>query len=95
MVISNKEVERIARLARIDIDDPDKERFITEFNAVLNYMEKINTLLMNEQLEKVNHSSENRWRSDQVQPSLSREIALKNAPDTHHHFISVPRVIKK
>ena len=40
-------------------------------------------------------SNVNMLRDDVVQGSVSREEALKNAPDTDGTFFKVPKVIKK
>ncbi|MCF7902841.1 MAG: aspartyl/glutamyl-tRNA amidotransferase subunit C, partial [Candidatus Marinimicrobia bacterium] len=37
----------------------------------------------------------NRLREDKAEPSMSREDALKNAPETDGTFFKVPRVIKE
>ena len=95
MAITIEQVEHIARLARLQFSDAEKETLSEELSQILQYMEKLNEL-DTEGVEPLSHPTElvNIMRPDEVQPSLTREEALKNAPSKQDGFFKVPKVIK-
>ena len=60
------------------------------------FVEKLNELDL-EDVEPLLHMSDeiNVLREDEVKGSISREEALKNAPQHDEQFFKVPKVIKK
>jgi aspartyl-tRNA(Asn)/glutamyl-tRNA(Gln) amidotransferase subunit C len=95
MAITIEQVEHIARLARLQFSDAEKETLSEELSQILQYMEKLNEL-DTEGVEPLSHPTElvNIMRPDEVQPSLTQEEALKNAPSKQDGFFKVPKVIK-
>ncbi|MBU2446695.1 MAG: Asp-tRNA(Asn)/Glu-tRNA(Gln) amidotransferase subunit GatC, partial [Bacteroidetes bacterium] len=61
---------------------------------ILDYMDKLNEIDTND-VEPLSHPIpvENVFREDKVEKSISREDALKNAPDVTEEFFKVPKVI--
>jgi len=95
MAITIEQVEHIARLARLQFSDAEKEMLSEELSQILQYMEKLNEL-DTEGVEPLSHPTElvNIMRPDKVQPSFTPEEALKNAPSKQDGFFKVPKVIK-
>lgn len=96
MAISIKEVEYIAKLAKLRFDDDEKIRLADELGKILQYIEKLNEI-NTEGIEPLSHPNEivNVMREDAVEQSLKAEEALKNAPARKNNFFKVPKVIKK
>ena len=96
MKVSPEEVRHIAKLARLELSDTEVETFSSQLGDILDYMDKLNEVDTTnvEPLSHV-HDQVNRLREDKAEPSLTREEALKNAPDTDGTFFKVPRVIKE
>ena len=96
MSITKKDVEYIAQLARLRFKDEELENFTSQLNEILNYVDKLNEL-DTENVEPLSHPVEefNKFRDDELKPSIEREEALKNAPDRTDEFFKVPRVINK
>jgi len=94
MAITIKDVEHIARLAKLEFTDAEKEKFTHQMNQILEYMEQLNSLDTNN-VEPLSHVIEfsNVFRADEVKPGVSTEDALKNAPNKNEHFFKVPKVI--
>jgi aspartyl-tRNA(Asn)/glutamyl-tRNA(Gln) amidotransferase subunit C len=92
--VTLKDVEHIAELARLKFSEEELENFTHQLNQVLAYVEKLNEL-DTENIEPLSHPVEgyNAFRDDEMKPSISREEALKNAPDTDNEFFKVPQVI--
>lgn len=92
--ISTKEVERIAKLARIGLTEAETERMTEEIGRILmfvNQLQKveITNVLPTDQVTGLVDV----WREDEVRPSMSREQLLKNAPDQKDGYIKVKRVL--
>lgn len=94
MSVTRKEVEHIAELARLQLNENELEEYTLQLNKILEYVEKLNEL-DTENIKPLSHpvEGENIFRDDIVQPSVSREDALKNAPAKDEEFFKVPKVI--
>ena len=92
--LSKKDVDHIALLAHIEISDEEKELFTEQFNGILDYFKKIDEI-DTEGVEPTYHVLDliNVSRKDEVEPSLSTEEALKNAPKTEKKFLKAPRIV--
>jgi len=95
MKISATDVEHIARLARLDLDDSEKKLFADQMDAIIGYVEKIREL-DTDGVVPTSHAvpMENAFREDTVRPSIGLEKALKNAPLRAESFFKVPKVIE-
>ncbi|MEW6060517.1 MAG: Asp-tRNA(Asn)/Glu-tRNA(Gln) amidotransferase subunit GatC [Bacteroidota bacterium] len=94
MSVTIQEVEHIAKLAKLEFTDEEKEKFTHQLNQILHHMEKLNELDTST-VEPLSHVIElqNVFREDSVKPSISTEEALKNAPDKTDEYFKVPKVI--
>jgi len=96
MAVNIKDVEHIAKLAKLSFSENEKEKFTEQFNEILSFMEKLNELDTSN-IEPLSHVIElqNVLRNDNVRPSLPTEEALKNAPAKDEKFFKVPKVIDR
>ena len=94
MPVTIKDVEHVAKLARLEFTESEKETFTHQLNEILAYVEKLNELDTTN-VEPLSHVIElnNVFREDIVKPSYPREEMLKNAPDKDEKFFKVPKVI--
>jgi len=94
MAVTIKDVEHIAKLAKLEFDEDEKARFTEQFNEILSFMEKLNELDTSN-VEPLSHVIElqNVFRKDEPKPSISTEEALKRAPSKTEKFFKVPKVI--
>ncbi len=95
MSVTLKDVEHIAKLARLKFSAEELKEFTGDMNKILEYMEKLNEL-DTKKVEPLSHPVEqiNVFREDEVKDSINREEALKNAPKSDEEFFKVPKVIK-
>ena len=94
MRITREEVEHVAKLARLEITDAEKEAFSQQLSAILTYVEQlraVDTTGVEPTATVVEQT--NVFREDRVQPSLPVEKALRNAPESHDGYFVVPRII--
>jgi aspartyl-tRNA(Asn)/glutamyl-tRNA(Gln) amidotransferase subunit C len=94
-VIERKDVEHVARLARLALTDAETETMRVQLNGILAYIEKLNAL-PTEGVEPTSHAVPmvNVMRDDAPGPCLPRDEALANAPDRAGEFFRVPRIIE-
>ncbi|MEI7906894.1 MAG: Asp-tRNA(Asn)/Glu-tRNA(Gln) amidotransferase subunit GatC [Bacteroidota bacterium] len=94
MSVTIKDVEHIAKLAKLEFSDAEKEKFTHQFNDILKYMEQLNSVDTTgvEPLAQV-IELKNVFRDDTVKPSTPTEEALKNAPASSDVHFKVPKVI--
>lgn len=95
MKISQEEVDHVALLARLEFSEKEKERFTTQLNSILEYMDKLKEIDTS-QVEPTFHAVPRRnvFRGDEVLPSEPRELTLSNAPDGDRGFFRVPKIIE-
>ena len=93
--ITRKEVEHVARLARLELADEEKEQMTAQLDSILEYIEKLNELDTS-QVEPTTTviPMVSVMRDDVVRPSLSQDEALANAPDREDVYFRVPRIIE-
>lgn len=90
-MIERKDVDYVARLARLRLSEEESERMARELAGVLSYIEHIEELDM-DGVEPTSHvvQLENVLRPDAIKPSLPREQALENAPEVANDGFAVP-----
>jgi len=95
MKISKPEVEHVALLARLKFSEAEKDRFTTQLNSILEYMDKLKELDTSS-IEPTFHAVARRnvFREDQVLPSSPQDLTLNNAPDGDRGFFRVPKIIE-
>jgi aspartyl-tRNA(Asn)/glutamyl-tRNA(Gln) amidotransferase subunit C len=96
MEVNDALVDKVAHLARLKFDDSEKESIKKDLQNMIAFADKLNELNL-DGVEPMIHMSDevNVLRDDVVQGSVSRENALKNAPEHDDKFFKVPKVIKK
>jgi aspartyl-tRNA(Asn)/glutamyl-tRNA(Gln) amidotransferase subunit C len=90
-MIEREHVLHVARLARLRLSDDEIERMTGELSSILDHIEKISELDLDD-VEPTSHvvALENVLRADEPRPSLPRERALAEAPDTDGTGFRVP-----
>jgi len=93
--ITKDEVIHVARLARLAFTEAETEKFTSQLNDILLYMEMLNRVDTTG-VAPMTHAiaQTNAFRQDSVTPSLGRDLSLANAPDVRGDFFRVPKVIE-
>ena len=89
------DVSYAAQLARLKLSPEETERFQSQLDQVLAYVEQLKKLDVTG-IEPMAHAIErnNVFRSDQSHPSLSEEAAVANAPRNANNLFIVPKVVE-
>ncbi len=95
MTIERKTVEKVAKLARLELTSEELDRYGAQLSAILDYIAKLEKLDV-ASLEPLAHAvdTSNVFRADEAKPSLPREGALQNAPEKTDDFFIVPKIIE-
>lgn len=95
MNITEKDVDYISNLARLQFNKEEKEKLIKDLSKILKYMEKLDELHTEEESIVVNpYYMENRFREDILEPSLGVQWVVDNSPCNFDEYIVVPKVVK-
>ena len=98
-MITKKEVEKIAELARLGINEDEKGKFAEDLSSVIGYVQK----LLEVNVEKVEPMTggtllENVTRKDDETKDMSdpkiREEILNAAPNREGDYFKVPSILK-
>jgi aspartyl-tRNA(Asn)/glutamyl-tRNA(Gln) amidotransferase subunit C len=95
-VFTKAEVEAVAALARLELDDHEIELFARQLGEILDYANQVQAIDTAGVVPTASVvTSEAARRDDEVVPSLDRRDALANAPDPalDAGLFKVPRVI--
>lgn len=93
MRLSIEEVEHIAELARLNLSEGEKHKFAGQLSDILDYAARLERLDTSHIPPTASVLDINlRLREDEVQPGLSRDQALQNAPETKENQFKVPPV---
>lgn len=98
MKIGLEEVRKVAALAHLQLSDAELERLRAELDQILLYVDKLSEL-DTEGVEPaiglpgLSAAAHPALRQDNLEPSLSTEAALANAPESGNSHFKVPRVI--
>ena len=96
MEVNDLLIDNLAKLSHLTFDEQEKKDIKADLQQMISFIEKLKEV-DTEGVAPLLHMSSNVniLRDDVVQGSVSREEALKNAPDTDGTFFRVPKVIKK
>lgn len=95
MKVDQETLQKIAHLARLDVQPEEEADLLNSLNGVLTWMEQLNEVDTTG-IEPLTHISAemNVLRDDVVGNHLPREQALANAPQHNGQFFEVPKVLE-
>lgn len=96
MKIDNALIEKLSDLAKLEFDDVSKKEIKEDLNKIIRFVEKLNEL-NTDGVEPLTYMTEevNNLRDDVAMKTISKEDALKNAPEKDSDYFIVPKVLKK
>jgi len=96
MEVNDLLIDNLAKLSHLSFSEQERKEIRADLQEMISFIEKLKEV-NTEGVAPLLHMSSNvnMLREDVVQGSVSREEALKNAPETDGTFFKVPKVIKK
>lgn len=95
MNIDKEVLQKIAHLARLELDPTKEEALKEDLEKILDWVEELNEV-ETEGIEPLTNMSfeVNALREDKAGEVLSREKGLKNAPAHDDQYFRVPKVLE-
>jgi aspartyl-tRNA(Asn)/glutamyl-tRNA(Gln) amidotransferase subunit C len=89
------DIEKVARLARLELSEDEMQTFGNQLEQILTYMEQLNRLDTTG-VEPTSHAIPiyNIFREDQVISSFPQEEVLGIAPEEEEGHFKVPKIIE-
>ena len=96
MKVTAKDVEHVAKLARLGLSDEEKALFTEQLSNILDYAEKINGLDTGK-VQPTSHAipMKNVFREDKVVPCENTSEIIANAPASEDDMFSVPKILEQ
>lgn len=93
-IITDQDVRHVAKLARLHLSASEIEKFTGQLGTILDYVNKIGQLNVAD-VPPLAHALpiHNVLRDDTVEPPLTVDQALQNAPQRDGDFFAVPKII--
>ncbi|MEW6423468.1 MAG: Asp-tRNA(Asn)/Glu-tRNA(Gln) amidotransferase subunit GatC [Bacillota bacterium] len=93
-MLTIKEVEHVALLARLELTAEEKKMYTRQLGDILEYAQKLNKLDTRD-VPPTAHvlPLKNVFREDRTGEHLPPEKVLANAPDREGQFFRVPRIV--
>jgi aspartyl-tRNA(Asn)/glutamyl-tRNA(Gln) amidotransferase subunit C len=93
MTITRATVEQVAELAKLGLTDDELERFGAQLNRILDYIGVLSSLPDRPEAADPDGAAQLRLRDDVVEPSLTRDVLLANAPHAVAGYLQVPPIL--
>lgn len=95
MSIDTETARKVAKLARIRVEEQDLPALAEEFNAILGFVEQLNEVNVDD-VEPMTSVTPMRLkrRDDVVTDGNMQNKILSNAPDAREGFFAVPKVVE-
>ena len=95
MKITLEDVEKVAKLARLEVSPAEKEAFAKQLSQILTHVEKLREY----DTKGIEPTAAvlgrvNVFREDIIRPSLAVDKALANAPEREGDGFAVPKIIE-
>lgn len=93
--ITNKDIKKIAKLARIEIDEENCRVFCEKIESVVSFFETLNEVDTQNVEPMINvHHAALRLAKDEIKDGGIEENILKNAKISKYGYFAVPKVIE-
>ncbi len=89
------DIDHVARLARIQLTQEEATRFSAQFSRLFEFIRELQAL----DVAAIDATAQviplrNVEREDKIEPCLTREAALSNAPETEGPYVKTPRILE-
>jgi aspartyl-tRNA(Asn)/glutamyl-tRNA(Gln) amidotransferase subunit C len=86
-----KDVEALAELAKLELNQEEKEKILSDMEGILDYIKQIEEVDVPD--IDIKHENYNSWREDVVAIEGNKEIIKEQFPDSANGFVKVKKII--
>jgi len=96
-MIKPEELDHLADLARIELDENDKKSLVKDFDSILAYVDQLKEVKVSTAAEERIGAVRNVLREDKAEPvsEEERKLLLDNIPDKEGEFVAVKKIIEQ
>ena len=94
--LSNDEINKVAKLSRLRLDDDERDTFKVEISKVLDWVEHLRENVDTTKIEPMfgmGDKVELHTREDVVEIDTNVDDIMSNAPEKMYNYVSVPKVV--
>ncbi|MHC4939561.1 MAG: Asp-tRNA(Asn)/Glu-tRNA(Gln) amidotransferase subunit GatC [Planctomycetota bacterium] len=95
MPIDASEVQRIAKLARLSIEEDEADALAHDLERIVAYIDQLKEVELPADAESLTYFDSDVHREDRNSECLPQEEALRNAPETDGERFLVPQIVDK
>lgn len=94
MALSEKDVQYVAKLSRLEVTDQEVAKYTQQLANILGYVEQLSKLDTSK-VKPMAHvlDMKNVFRPDQPVPSLTQKEVLSNGPEVQSGHFKVPKIM--
>jgi aspartyl-tRNA(Asn)/glutamyl-tRNA(Gln) amidotransferase subunit C len=98
--VNVEDVDRVAELAHLKLTPDETSAMQRDLDAILGYIAELNELDTGNivplaQVSELAHAGASAPRPDLLEPSLPRDLVMREAPESDGAFFKVPKVIER
>ena len=94
MKVSREEIEHIANLAELNLEESEIDTYILHLQDILNFANIVNSAPVEDlDVTIATRDSKNIFRKDEVRVFKDNESLFVNAPDQAEHMFKIPKVL--
>ena len=87
-----KDVEKLAELAKIELNDTEKATLLKDMDSILDYVKQISEADVPE--IELEYANKNVWREDMLEElDFSRDLIVEQFPDAKDGFVKVKKIL--
>jgi aspartyl-tRNA(Asn)/glutamyl-tRNA(Gln) amidotransferase subunit C len=87
-----KDVEHLAELAKIELNQEEKEQILKDMDGILAYVKQIEDVEVEDMAPEYNHK--NTWREDVLEDKdFDKNLIIKQFPDSLNNFVKVKKIL--
>lgn len=87
-----KDVENLAKLARIELGEDEKREILSDMKDILDYIKQIEKVEVGDISPE--YSLRNVWREDKIeQREFSKELIIEQFPEAKDNFLKVKKIL--
>ena len=87
-----KDVENLAELARIRLEEEEKKSLLLDMESILGYVKQVSGIKIED--AQPEYQIYNVWREDELgSRDFSRELILSQFPDSQDGFLKVKKIL--
>lgn len=90
-----KDIEKLAKLARIKLTDEEKEKLLKEIDPILGYVAQLREVTSNVSDEKKagEHRNVTREDSNNNESGFSTSCIVRNMPESQDNYLKVKKIL--